>query len=170
MEAPRLPLSGKLLAAYTMAGAIMGPWVLHNLALHLYPQLRVELRRQVHPENTQLPIFWWFAWLGCSALGNISGESHMAAAAILYILCGWVQAVFLLFITHLYPHGLPQIQPTYRHYMLNECMELWLPGTIALPLLQLTAGCSVSCCMGGALCIPALALLRLYIGRLRHRL
>lgn len=170
MEHPHLPLSGKLLAACTIGGAIMGPWALHNLALHLYPQLRVELRKHAHPENTPLPIFWWIAWLSCSALGNILGESHLAAAAILYILCGWVQVVFLLFITRIYPHGLPQIQPTYRHYMLNECMELWLPGTIALPLLQLAAGCSVSSCMGGALCIPALALLRVFAGRLRHRL
>ncbi len=170
MRPPRLTESGKLLATYALGGSLMGPWVLHNLALHLYPQLRTELRRQAYPEATHLPMFWWIAWLAASALGSTFSESHMAAAAILYILCGWVQAVFFILIARLYPQGLPHVHPRYRHYILNECMEVWLPGTIALPLLLLAAGCSITTCLGGVLSIPTLALLRVFAGRLRHRL
>lgn len=154
----RLPAPTQILG-YTLGGALMGPWSLHSLALHLYPRLREELRKQHYPEATHLPLFWWVCWLIAPHIGILfTGESHALAAAVLYILSGWLQAVFHLFITCLYPQGLPSVEPGYRHYKLNECLELWLPLTIGLPLLLVAAGCNAGTCLGCALLIPLAAL------------
>ena len=170
MSKPRLQLPAQVLS-YALGGTIHGPWTLHGLARHLYPQLREELQKQYYPESNQLPVFWWIGWLLAIALGPVvNDESHGFAAAVLYILCGWLQAACALFISALYPQGLPQVRPTFRHYLLNECLEVWLPLTIALPLWLLAAGFSVSTCLWAAVLVPVCAFLlhRLNLGGSRQ--
>ena len=159
MEKPRLPLPKQALT-YALGSAVLGPWSLHSLARHLYPRLRDELQKQQYPEANNLPLLWWFAWPIATALGSVANDdTHAIAAAVLYIICGWVQAGLSYFITYLYPHGLPQVEPTYRHYKLNEWLEVWLPTSIGLPLLLLAAGCGVGTCLLTALSVPATAVL-----------
>ncbi len=160
MEKPRLPLPKQVLT-YALGSAVLGPWSLHSLARHLYPRLREELQKQQYPEANNLPLLWWFAWPIATALGSAANDdTHAIAAAVLYIICGWVQAGLSYFITYLYPHGLPQVEPTYRHYKLNEWLEVWLPTSIGLPLLLLAAGCGVGTCLFTALGIVAVAAMR----------
>lgn len=160
MEKPRLPLPKQVLT-YALGSAVLGPWSLHSLARHLYPRLREELQKQQYPEANNLPLLWWFAWPIATALGSVANDdTHAIAAAVLYIICGWVQAGMSYFITYLYPHGLPQVEPTYRHYKLNEWLEVWLPTSIGLPLLLLAAGCGVGTCLFTALGIVAIAAMR----------
>lgn len=160
MEKPRLPLPTQALAC-ALSSAVLGPWSLHSLARHLYPRLREELQKQQYPEANNLPLIWWFAWPIATALGSVvNDDTHAIAAAVLYIICGWVQAGLSYFITYLYPHGLPQVEPTYRHYKLNEWLEVWLPTSIGLPLLLLAAGCGVGTCLFTALGIVAVAAMR----------
>ena len=159
MSNPRLQLPTQALR-YALGGTIYGPWTLHGLARHLYPQLKEELQKQYYPESNQFPIFWWIGWLLAGALGPlVNDESHAFAAAVLYLICGWLQGVCALFIEALYPQGLPQVRPTFRHYLLNECLEVWLPLTIGLPLLLLAAGFGVSTCLWVALLVPVGAFL-----------
>ena len=160
MEKPRLPLPTQALAC-ALSSAVLGPWSLHRLARHLYPRLREELQKQQYPDANNLPLLWWFAWPIATALGSVvNDDTHAIAAAVLYIICGWVQAGLSYFITYLYPHGLPQVEPTYRHYKLNEWLEVWLPTSIGLPLLLLAAGCGVGTCLLTALGIVAIAAMR----------
>lgn len=151
MEKPRLPLPSHALS-HALSCAILGPWTLHGLARHLYPRLREELKKQHYPEANNLPLLWWFACPIATALGSVANDdTHALAAAILYTICGWVQGSFGYFITYLYPHGLPQVEPGYRHYKLNEWLEVWIPITIGLPLLLLAAGCGIGTCLLAAL-------------------
>ncbi len=167
MKRPRLPLPPHP-ALYAVTAAIQGPWTLHGIARHLYPQLKEELQKQGYPESTPLSLYWWMGWLLAMGIGNMLGESHAFAAALLYILCGLVQLLLYFLIRLQYPHGLPHIKPTYRHYKLNEWLEVWLPATVGLPLLLLTAGCGISTCMATAGIVIAVALLLTFRPLRRH--
>ena len=144
------------LVGLTLGGAILGPWRLHGLVRHLYPRLREELSDC--PMHTNLPLLWWGAWLVLSIPGVLQGEAHTTTAAILYILCGWVQTLCCLFICTLYPEGFPEVRPTYRHYKLSEWLDVWLPIIVGLALFLLATGCPVSTCLGGASLVVCLAL------------
>lgn len=158
MKRPRLPLPPHPVL-YAVSAAVLGPWTMHGIARHLYPKLREELVKQDYPENNSLSPCWWLLWLLAMGIGSLLGESHWFAAALLYILCGLVQMLLSFFIKLQYPHGLPHVEPTYRHYKLNEWFELWLPATVGLPLLLLTAGCGIGTCMTAAGIVLAVALL-----------
>lgn len=154
---------------YALCSAVLGPWSLHGIARHLYPRLKEELQKQYYPETTNFPLLWWGAWLIVGAISPIfSSETHALTAAILYILSGWLQAILCYFIIRLYPQGLPMVTPTYRHYKLNECMEVWLPATIALPLLLLAGGCGVGTCLLVAFLVAVVAVLLSVIPFLRR--
>ena len=73
MKRPRLPLPPQP-ALYAVTAAIQGPWTLHGIARHLYPQLKEELQKQGYPESTPLSLYWWLGWLLAMAIGNMLGE------------------------------------------------------------------------------------------------
>ena len=167
MKHPRLPLPHHPVQ-YAVLSAIQGPWTLHGIVRHLYPQLKEELQKQGYPESNPLSLYWWLGWLLAMTIGSMLGESHCVAAALLYILCGMVQLLLYFLIRLQYPHGLPHIKPTYRHYKLNEWFEVWLPVTVGVPLLLLTAGCNISTCMTAGGMVIAVALVLTFKPLRRH--
>lgn len=152
----KFPLLTSNLVGHTLCGAILGPWRLYGLIRYLYPRLREELPDC--PMHTNMPLLWWAVWIALSVSGVLPEEAHTTAAAILYILCGWAQTLICIFVCTLYPEGFSEVRPTYRHYKLSEWLDVWLPSMIALALLLLATGCSLSTCMGGASLVAVLAL------------
>lgn len=157
MKSPLPQLPAKV-AGYLVCAAIMGPWRLHGLARRLYPQLGAELSDS--PLHTNLPFCWWVGSLVATGCGSLfAAETHCLAAVVLYILSGIVQTALALLIYALYPQGLPDVRPGYRHYKLNEWLDWWLPITIGLPLLLVAAGCGIGTCFGAAFAIVTIACL-----------